>query len=196
MTSKRELDQAAFDELLSWLDPNRKEATRQYETIYRGLLKILSHWGCNAAEEAADETVDRVAAKVPQLRNEYKGDPVRYFYGVAYNVFLEYRRKAQKQTTLNEQEHSHPNPEPTDEHAYDCMESCMQKLDPVDRELVLRYVEEDKPEQRKNLAKSQGITVNALRVRVFRILSTVRKCVYKCMQTESAEMKSPRFHSN
>lgn len=182
MIRKRELTQNAFDELLSWLDPNREQAALRYETIYVGLLKILSYWGCKEAEEAADETINRVAAKAPTIRNEYQGDPARYFYAVARKVFLEYLRNSKKLTPLTDQLHSTPNPEPTDELAYQCVESCMQKLDPVDRELVLQYVEQDTPEQRRNLAKSLGITRNTLGVRVFRIVLPVKKCVNKCMQ--------------
>ncbi len=182
MSRKHELDQIAFDELLSWLDSNRDKAALRYETIHLGLLKILSYWGCNKAEEAADETINRVAAKVPAIRNKYQGDPARYFYAVARNVLLEYRRESQKLLPLIDQLHSTPNPEPTDELAYQCVESCMQKLDSNDRELLLRYVEQDTPEQRKNLAKSLGITRNALRVRVSRIVLRVKKCVNKCMQ--------------
>lgn len=182
MSKKWELDKDALEGLLSWLDPDPEQAGQKYETIRAGLVKMLSYWAGSAAEELADETINRVAMKVPEIRDTFKGDPARFFYGVAKHVFLEHQRKTQKVEPFDDRLHNILRPEPTNELAYECLDSCMEKLSPVDRELVRRYFEEATPEQRKRLAKSLGITKNALAVRVFRIMHPLRKCFFKCMQ--------------
>lgn len=185
MSKKWELDKDALDGLLSWLDHDRKEAGQKYETIRAGLVKMLIHRKCSAAEEIADEIINRVAMKVPELQGTYKGDPANYFYGVAKNVVLEHQRNTRKVEPFDERLHNILHQEPTDELAYECMDSCMEKLSPVNRELVRRYFEEPTPEQREGLAKSLGTTKNALAVRVFRIREPLKKCFFKCMQEKN-----------
>jgi hypothetical protein len=45
------------------------------------------------AEELADEVINRVSKKLPQIVDIYVGDPALYFYGVARKVHREYLRK-------------------------------------------------------------------------------------------------------
>jgi RNA polymerase sigma factor (sigma-70 family) len=179
-----ELTQETLNELLSWLSPDAVEAARKYKTLHQGLTKVLRHWGCSEAEELADETINRVAAKVRKLRRRYKGNPERYFFGVAKKVCQEYKRKAQKWTTLNDDSQPVPSSKPTDELAYKCFENCMQKLVPQQRELVTLYYRDRAPAQRERLARHLGITIEALRVRVFRIVKDLRKCAKKCVDEE------------
>jgi len=182
MSEKWELNEAALNELLSWLDSDREQAGRKYETIRAGLVKMLSYWAGSAAEELADKTINRVAIKVPEIRDTYKGDPARFFYGVAKHVFLEHQRIARREEPFDEGIHNPACDEPTEDHAGECMESCMKKLTSVDRELVRRYFEGPTSEQRERLAKSLGTTKNALAVRVYRIREPLKKCFSKCMR--------------
>ena len=182
MSKKWELDKEALDALLSWLDPDPEKAGQKYETIRARLVKVLIHRKCSAPEEIADEIINRVAMKVPVIRDTYKGDPANYFYGVVKHVFLEHQRTTQKVEPFDDRLHNILRPETTDELAYECMDSCMKKLTSANRELVRRYFEEASPEQRESLAKSLGITKNALAVRVFRIMQSLKKCFFKCMQ--------------
>jgi DNA-directed RNA polymerase specialized sigma24 family protein len=186
MSEKWELNEAALNELLSWLDSDREQAGRKYETIRAGLVKMLSYWAGSAAEELADKTINRVAIKVPELRKTYKGDPARFFYGVAKHVFLEHQRKARREEPFDEGVHNVLCEEPTDDHAHECMDSCMKTLSSVDRELVRSYFEALTSEQRERLAKSLGMTKNALAVRIFRIREPLKKCFLKCMQERNA----------
>lgn len=177
-----ELDKDALEGLLSWLDPDPEKAGQKYETIRAGLVKRLINRKCSAPEEIADEIINRVAMKVRGMRDTYTGDPASYFYGVAKNVVLERQRSARREEPFDERLHNILRPEPTDELAYECLENCMEKLSPINRELVRRYFEEATPEQRERLAKSLGINKNALAVRVFRIMQPLKKCFFKCMQ--------------
>ncbi len=81
-----ELTPEAFEQLLVWLNPNREQAGSKYEEIRRRLIKILTCRGCTCPEELADETMNRVTRKVPEIIGNYVGDPSLYFYGVAHKV--------------------------------------------------------------------------------------------------------------
>src|SRR5687767_5895715 len=85
--------QQAFDRLLDWLDADRDSAGSKYERIRVRLIKIFTCRGCGEADDLADETINRVTAKLGDIVESYSGDPALYFYGVAQKVHLEYLRK-------------------------------------------------------------------------------------------------------
>lgn len=174
------ITQEAFDRLLHWLNPDRDLAGVKYETIRLRIIKIFTCRGCNAAEELADETINRVTLKLEGLTDTYVGEPALYFYGVANNVFLEYLRKRPAPK-------SPAPPEPSDdvEREYDCLQGCMQKLSENSRELVLLYYQDNKRakiDHRKELADRLGIAMNALRIRAHRIRKTLQGCVEQCLE--------------
>lgn len=185
------MTQEQFDELLAWLDPaDRERAGEKYETIRRSLIKILTWGGCVDAEGMADETFNRVAGKVQELRRTFEGDPALYFYGVAKRLMKECRRSAMTHLTLEE---AGPPPTVPPEEAgqeealereSDCLHRCLNELGPRDRELVLAYYARDKQakiDHRKELALQLGILSNALRVRVYRIRAALEACIERCL---------------
>jgi RNA polymerase sigma factor (sigma-70 family) len=179
----------AFDQFLSWLDTDRERAGERYEQIRRALVVIFAARGCHIAEELADETINRVIRRVPELAPTYVGDPARYFCAVANNVHLEYRKTLNKQpVTLDSlplMEPVAPPPDPQEERAHECLERCLQKLKPEQRELVLQYYQESKQakiDHRKLLADRLGIAPNALRIRAHRIRYDLQKCLDNCLE--------------
>ena len=66
-----------------------------YQLIRFKLIKYFEWQRCVAAEELADETIDRVARKIAegQQMENLRG----FFYGVARLVLKEFQRKEQKQ---------------------------------------------------------------------------------------------------
>jgi DNA-directed RNA polymerase specialized sigma24 family protein len=183
MRTKWEISQDAFDKFLAWLDPDREQAGAKYETIRRKLIKIFVCRGCPAGEELADETINRVIRKVPEIAASYTGDPAAYFCGVARNVHLEYLKKRPTQGAP-------PVVDPPDqkEIEYECLERCMDKLAPDNRELMLEYYQKEKQakiDHRKKLAARLGIAANALRIRAHRIRLSLQSCVENCLQQET-----------
>ena len=183
MKHKSSVTQAAFDSLLAWLDPDRDLAARKYEQIRRRLIKLFTCRGRPDAEDLADETIDRVTVKAPELSKAYVGDPCLYFYGVAHNVFLESLRRRPPRDLAPQT----PAPGGEDEEAereYECLESCIEKLPPEGRELVLEYYRSERREKidrRKELAARLGIAPNALRIRVHRLRAALQECVRECL---------------
>jgi DNA-directed RNA polymerase specialized sigma24 family protein len=182
MGKERVITQESFDRLLRWLDPDRERAGAKYETIRRRLVAIFTSRGCHEAEDLADETINRVTAKVHEIAEGYTGEPALYFYGVASRVHLEYlRRPAPKPPPV-------PRPTAEVELEHECFEHCIGRLPAAQRELVLRYyrgVKRAKIDHRKQLAEELGIALNALRIRAHRIRAALQKCVRDCLAERS-----------
>jgi DNA-directed RNA polymerase specialized sigma24 family protein len=183
MKSNRELTETELSNLLSWLDPDREQAGNKYELIRRGLVKIFASRGCFDADELADETINRVAAKAESLAGEYVGNPAHYFFGVAKKVCLEYQRKSPSFVSLDLHLLELRAAESSDELKFMCLDRCMQQLSPAERELVWHYYQVGGgAAQRQALAKRLSLKLSTLRVRVFRIVSHLEECMAECMQ--------------
>ncbi len=174
-----ELTQEMFEQLLSWLDGDRDLAGKKYEEIRFQLINIFIARGCLISEELADKTIDRVARKVKQIEDTYVGDPALYFYGVAKMVYLEYAR-AKPVALPGAPFYSESN----SEQMYECLELCIDKLSPANRELILEYYGEAQAneEQRSKLAARMGLGLNALWVRAHRTRERLRACVIECLK--------------
>jgi hypothetical protein len=77
------LSQEAFDVFLAWLDPDRDRASEKYEEIRRELITDFVRRECSDPETLADEVIDRVIGKLPEIAGTYAGDPALYVYAVA-----------------------------------------------------------------------------------------------------------------
>ena len=174
------LSQEDFDALLAWLDPEREQAGLKYEQIRGSLIKIFTGRGCTDPEELADETINRVTAKIKDIQRKYKGDPALYFFGVAKWILMEYLRRKPPQPPLIP-----PLDTARVELEYRCFERCIERLSEEDRALLVREYGakgRTQAERRKALADELGISLNALRIRVFRIRVALKECIEKCIQ--------------
>ena len=181
MKKEWQLSQATFDRLLHWLDPEPTQAGAKYERIRHKLVKIFVYRGSNIPEDLADETINRVAERLPDFEAEYVGDPMRYFYRVAQNVFLESTRR--RALTLTEM------PQPASsaelEKMYRCLEACVDRLPQDQQQLILEYYQCDqrsKIDHRKAMARRRGFTLNVLRLRTHRIRVELQKCLRECLK--------------
>ena len=174
------MSEQSFESLLDWLDSDRERAGAEYEQIRAKLIKFFSGRSHCEAEDLADETINRVASRLTEIKNQVYGERARYFYGVARKVQMEYLRRKQPP----EQPAAAADSEQLEiEHR--CLEECIAKLSPENRELVLSYYQAEgrkKIEQRKVLAEKLGIAPNALRIRAYRIRAALQKCLEKCVE--------------
>ena len=186
-----------FDSLLTWLDPDREHAREKYETIRQQLIKMFTWQQCSDPEGLADETIARVTQGASEIRASYVGDPSLYFYGVARNLFRESHRQRSRdlpvraeRAVVNEIQENE-----SDKKRYDCLDKCLLALPLVSRELLLTYYESSKQEKintRKVLADQLGLSPESLRIRVFRIRTTLEKCIERCMEITSAQLGGDR----
>lgn len=181
MAKERILMPESFESLLGWLAPDRDKAGEKYEAIRHRLIVFFTGRGCLEADGLADETIDRVILKLPQLIGVYDGDRVYYFIGVARKVYQEYLRSKPQMTKLS------PLPVSWSEQEFRCLEKCMEKLSPHSSRMFEEYYsgeESDMTESRQRLAEQLGITANALRIRVHRVRDPLKACVKDCVDRE------------
>ncbi|MCA1623719.1 MAG: hypothetical protein LC768_15730 [Acidobacteria bacterium] len=186
MAKDNAVTQESFDLLLTWLDcTGRETAGQRYEKIRQRLIRIFLGRGCFEAEDLADETINRVALKLPQIAENYIGEPVLYFYGVADKIHLEWLRKQKKIKQVPSREtKSAGEIESSAEVEYECLEVCLETLPEEYRRLIVEYYRKEKSakiENRKALALELKISVNALQVKASRIRSSLKECVRNCV---------------
>src|SRR5262249_19640034 len=111
--------------------------------------------------------------------------PAQYCYIVARFVFLEYRRQDLVQPANTGDLTTLPSV-PTDEtrtQQLQCLEQCLQQLEPEQRDLILDYYhgeQQVKIARRRTLSARLGITLNALSIRACRIRDRLEACVRTC----------------
>jgi DNA-directed RNA polymerase specialized sigma24 family protein len=182
------LTRESFDALLVWLHADREQAAKRYEEIRSALIKNFRSHGCPVPEDLADETINRVARKAPELIGTYVGDPVRYFYRVAHYVHLENLRSRREIAPLPDDVPMLAREDDV-EPEYSCLEECMKQFKPRSRELVSQYYRGEKGikiEARKQLALRLGIKLTALRLQAHRIRAGLKKCIEDCLSQKAA----------
>ena len=181
-----DITQEQFDSLLDWLDHDRDTAGRKYETIREGLLRIFAAKGFSDAEDLGDETIKRVMKKLPEIRDTYVGEPVRYFHGVARFIIREMIRR--KEIAVDVVPVAPPEPEDHSDE-YDCLIKCLRFL-PADKgELILDYYiydGRDKIVQHRRMAEELGVSEGALRGRAHHIRGTLENCIKQCIERMKA----------
>lgn len=179
LRSEWDVSPEAFAAFLGWLDPDREKAGRKYEEIRSRLIKVFVCRGCHCPEDLADETINRVIAKIGTITQGYCGDPGCYLGGVARNVFHEYARRKPVLTRA-------PAPDPPEarERELACLDECLDRVPDTDRTVILRYYEGEKRgriQNRNEMARELGKDPNALRIKVCRIRSLLEQCVGDCL---------------
>lgn len=189
----RPIPPEGFDEILTWLHPDREVAAEMYLELRHDLSKVFAWRGFSDPEELTDEVFDRVARKVHDVRPTYEGDARPYFRAVANNVIKEKRKTLKNSVSLEGIEPPNQQvPESTDEkeELEDCLQSCLGELSVDKRELILAYYAKEKQEKidhRSALAKSYGMPVETLRVKAFRIRGSLEKCIDRCLKRKARE---------
>jgi RNA polymerase sigma factor (sigma-70 family) len=177
----------SFDLLLNTLDPDRDRAGEEYERLRRTLVTFFDWRGCISPEDLADETFNRAARRLEE------GEPIRsladYCHGVARRlVFEAIPRQNKTQEPPDEFKHLAQPEQSLDERLqrearFESFERCLGKLPPDDRNLVITYYQTErraKIDNRVALAQSLGISLNNLRVRVYRIRAKLEGCMKIC----------------
>ena len=165
---------------LAWLSPNNESAGEEYERLRFRLRSFFSLRHCCFADELADETINRVILKSSEGKIENKA---AYCYGVAKNVYRESLRKERIHLDIDEVTIATKAPEETS-FSRECLDKCLEKLSPENRDLLLDYFSETKLrkiELHRQISESLKITQTALRMSVMRSKQKLKICVQECM---------------
>lgn len=181
-----------FDELLDWLDSDREIAAQKYETIRTGLIRVFVSHGVSDGAFYADETIDRVMRRLPEIRPTFVGEPARYFNGVARNILREAIRN-------NKEVLPEVMPDPVSEEGdssdlLDCLKQCLKHLPDDRKELILDYHlyhGRAKVELHREMAAELSISEGALRTRAHHLRVSLEECVNECLKNLMGTQKSP-----
>ena len=190
MARKSVVPPKSFDEILDWLDPDRELAGEMYVQLRHDLAKMFQWRGFVDPEELTDDVFDRVSSKVYEVRPNYEGDPRNYFRAVANNVIKEQLKKIKTRVSLEGVDQAQPETQVDDEaeNMDECLQSCLQDLSNEKRELILAYYAKEKQakiDHRSELANQLGISVQTLRVNVYRIRASLQKCIQNCLKRKA-----------
>ena len=181
----------SFEEILAWLNPDRDVAASMYVQLRHDLAKLFIWGKCADPEGMTDEAFDRVAKKVHEVRQTYEGDPRLYFRAVANNLIKENFKKIKTYVSLDGVDLPQQQPNRTAEEIAavdDCLQSCLRKLDVEKRKLILAYYAKEKQakiDYRHELAQRLEISLETLRVRVFRIRASIAECIESCLERKA-----------
>lgn len=183
------LTSISLEQLLERLDTEPARAAEKYELFRLKLVSILRWRGCpeSQADALADETLDRVAAKL--TRNTEIKNLNAYACKTMRFVWLEHLRKY-KEDNYGEDFPViavHPETALEIDERIDCLRECLEKVavEPGDRQMILDYY--DAPGEarimdlRKALARRMGVQMNTLKVRMCRLRERLEKCVNDCV---------------
>jgi RNA polymerase sigma factor (sigma-70 family) len=192
------LTSASFDSLLAHLGSDRESAGRAYIELRRALFLFFASRGAAAPDEMTDETINRVARRLSEGKQITTESPANYFYGVARNVWRESLARGNVLISLSDGDTTGgaqatpyelligAREQIETEIRYDCLEKCLDRLDPEDRELVISYYlfsGGEKIENRRRIAAQLGLSSNTLRQKVARLRSKLAECVTICRRS-------------
>jgi DNA-directed RNA polymerase specialized sigma24 family protein len=174
-----DLSEESFFRLLARLNTDPMLAGEEYEKLRARLMYFFERKGCRTPAELSDETINRIARKVEEgLEIE---DIFKFSYGVARLVLLEHWRDPKREWDQIDQRLSSPKTDREfDERRLECMEKCLQALPSEERDLIVKSCVLDK-KGKEEAARSLGVTMNAFRIRVFRIRTRLHECREKCV---------------
>ena len=178
------LDKSGLESLLNAFDPDREQASQEYEALRERLIRFFEWNHTDAPEELADEALDRLAHRMSSNEGEIL-DPAKFAVGIARLLLKEHWRETcrkeeaiaamaqcNREAARREQERVHQ------EERVAMLEQCLEAIAEPSRILIQRYFSAESRTQiqhRQKLAEEYGISANALRNRVMRIRMEVEK---------------------
>jgi DNA-directed RNA polymerase specialized sigma24 family protein len=185
----RGLTAGAFASLLARIGPDGEHAGAAYEHLRRALVSFFAWRGAATPEECADETLDRLAARVDE--GVVVEDLPRFARGIAKLVLLEHWRRPEARGVPLEGVDSRRlvAPEaPEEGPLLECCNRCLSQLASDGRDLILEYYAGEgrgRIDARKRLARTLGISEAALRSRAQRVRDQLERCIARCRASPS-----------
>lgn len=176
-----------LDKLIALLDAEMPhlQTGEHYEVVRRRLIKYFEWQNCLLPEDLADKSIDIVARKIDE--GEQFEKLVAYFFGVARFVYKEYLRKRDRElrayAELPTSSDDAGSVSEAEALRRACSRKCFEDLPEGDRDLMIAYCKPDgrpKQERKQELAARLGISIENLRLRVFRIRKRLNACAEQC----------------
>ena len=209
------LTPASFDSLLAFLGPDRESAALAYIDLRHALFTFFAIRGAASPDEMSDETINRVARRLSEGAQITAENPSSYFYAVGRNVWRESLASPKVLIPLADDDPSqgalaqfipatpydlmiNAREQIESEVRLECLEKCLDQLNPEERELIVSYYRGaggERIENRKKLAARLGLASNTLRQKVARLRIKLAECVNNCHRSRSHPNPSDREKS-
>jgi RNA polymerase sigma factor (sigma-70 family) len=160
--------------LLDVFDPNPDRAEDKYDQLFVQLRSFFRSRHRPIAEDLAMETLKRGFSRIQAGAVIYV-DPIHYFLKIAKNVAIETWRKSTPESAALVEEI--PDRRSMDLSRLDAriyLDECLSRLTQQEREILIRYQDEDHVE----LAAALGITHATLRVRYLRTKRKIARLMH------------------
>jgi hypothetical protein len=181
MSFSPDLTPEILNKLLEALSKDKAAAGLAYTKLRNSLIRFFQIKGDSDPDDSADVTLDRVAVKISQ--NVEIPDVTKYSFGVARFVFLERIKLARKDKIAAEGFYADKTLTKIEPESDDFLpfRECFNNLTDDEKQILREYFA-DVPasklfEQRKNLQIKYNISLNSLRVKVFRLRERLENCV-------------------
>jgi len=182
-----DVDQNPFEKLFRVLEPEAESVARGYEACRYKLVKFFAWRRCEDPGNLADETIRRLLKNIHEGKEISPDKPYNFVYGIAHYVFKEDERDRKKRREIvNIDEVGELANLRDDSKLDDCQKHCLEQLSEDKRGLLLHYYLD--PVSGEEIARAQGLTINALRVKIFHIKSGLRDCCEKCRKQSNGEV--------
>ena len=173
-----DMNQEELEQILLRLEPEIEGFDRRYVQLRLKMVKFFSWRRCEDPEGLADETISRTVRKILCGEEIRAANPYTYVYAVAVNVFREYLRDQKRRRELAD---TYPASEPqVSNDMRDCRRRCFEGLASDKTKLLVEYYVSE--QSREALAKSMGLSLNAVRLQVHRIKVELKVCHRQCME--------------
>lgn len=180
--------------LLAKLGKDPDTAGRVYEDLRRRLILFFRLRRPQEAEDLADKVLDRVARRLAEGVEIEKVE--FYIVGVARFVLRERYAATQREDRaqrdlvyVQQTQAAAPALDSTPETSVLALGNCLQRLEDVERSMILAYYGADGPKRmsvRQDLAQQLDISLNALHNRALRLRKQLERCVQSQMTKGNA----------
>jgi RNA polymerase sigma factor (sigma-70 family) len=169
-------EQEPFEELFRRLEPEAESAAEGIQRCRHKLAKYFVWRRCPDADDLAGETISRLLkwAETQASADLHYG----FVYGIAANVFREYSRRRKESGEVASIDDVLEIPDHSRSEIDDCQQHCLDQLAEDKRNLLVRYYVENI--DCEDLARERGETINALRLKIYRIKDWLRRCCENC----------------
>ena len=183
------LTEMAFARLLRWLDDGEDSHGARYMEMRDRLVAYFERRGRTGADALVDDTFNRIGRTLERSGCIAIRPPARYCFIVARFVFLEDVRRERRSVPFDDGRGDlEPDTDVAErsatiaerEHRLTCLERCLARLPPEQRELVIEYYRGAKRQRidaRRELAARLGISMNALSIRMSRLRDRLEVCM-------------------
>lgn len=168
--------------LLEIRSSDQDEAGVAYNELRNSLVRFFRIKGDSDPDEAADLTLDRAAVKMPKdIAAEHL---TGYCFGVARFIFLERLKRRKKNNEAADEFYRHRNLSANVQDGDDeflIFRECFEKLASSEKLFLSGYFVDlpsaELEESRRQMCQKNNITLNNLRLKVFRLRQRLENCV-------------------